>query len=131
MTLQQLNDYFCIMDKLRNASEMLESMKAKILSANCPDGMPHSHTMFDRTQALAFALASQEKAVAEIKAIAAGKEAEIKEYIQGISDPYMKTLFDLRFMCAYSWKEVAYMIGGGNTSDSVRMACYRYLKRNG
>lgn len=26
----------------------------------------------------------------------------------------------------YSWKEIAFAIGGGNTEDGVRMMCYRY-----
>ena len=55
-------------------------------------------------------------------------EREILEYIFSINDSQMRRIMRLRHIELKSWLQVANVIGGNNTADSVRMAHDRYLK---
>ena len=59
----------------------------------------------------------------EVKA----SEGQIMPFIQGIDDDQTRLIFRLRFLRGLAWKEVAAVIGGRISEDSVKMACYRYL----
>ncbi len=56
------------------------------------------------------------------------EKVEVEEFINGIDDVLIQQIFILRFVEGYKWFRVAMEIGGGNTEDSVRMACKRYLE---
>ena len=53
----------------------------------------------------------------------------LKDFIEGIEDQYIKSIFKARFMDQESWWRVAYNMGGYNSEDTVKMACHRYLER--
>ena len=55
-------------------------------------------------------------------------EREIFEYIFSINDSQMRRIMRLRHIELKSWLQVASIIGGNNTADSVRMMHDRYLK---
>lgn len=58
------------------------------------------------------------------------EQAVIEDYI-GTVDNYQDRLILLhRFVDLMSWGQVARRLGGKNTADSVRKACYRFLKKN-
>lgn len=57
-------------------------------------------------------------------------EREIFEYIFSINDSQMRRIMRLRHIELKSWLQVANIIGGNNTADSVRMAHDRYLKEH-
>lgn len=43
-------------------------------------------------------------------------------------DAQMRMILSLRFVNGLTWRQVAHSIGGGNTEDSVRKACQRFLQ---
>lgn len=45
-----------------------------------------------------------------------------------IHDNRTKLIFKLRFLCGFPWADVADVIGGRNTEEAVKSACYRYLQ---
>ena len=55
-------------------------------------------------------------------------EREILEYICSIDDSLMRQIMTHRHIELKSWLQVANIIGGNNTADSVRMMHDRYLK---
>jgi hypothetical protein len=57
-------------------------------------------------------------------------ERKIERYIEAIDDAQTRLMFKLRFIDCKRWENVAEEIGGGNTADSCRMACVRFLKKN-
>ena len=57
-------------------------------------------------------------------------EREIFEYIFSINDSQMRRIMRLRHIELKSWVQVANIIGGNNTADSVRMMHDRYLKEH-
>lgn len=128
MTLEALNDHLYILNQLQQAEERLESMKAVILGAQQYDGMPHGSGVSDKVAALAIALSKQEAEIAKLRKAVRESEKRILPFIDSIPDNRCKIIFELRFHCGLQWGEVANAIGGGNTSDTVRMTAYRYLQ---
>jgi hypothetical protein len=57
-------------------------------------------------------------------------ERKIERYIEAIDDAQTRLMFKLRFIDCKRWENVAEEIGGGNTADSCRMTCVRFLKKN-
>lgn len=56
------------------------------------------------------------------------KQEELMEYINTIDDSLIRQIITLRYINGLSWKQIANIIGGGNTPDSIRMIHNRFLK---
>ena len=54
---------------------------------------------------------------------------EILDFVNAIPDPLIRLIVSLRYINGLEWEQVALHIGGGNTGESVRKACERYLHR--
>lgn len=52
---------------------------------------------------------------------------DVEVFIVGIDDVLMKRIVNLRFIEKMTWNEVADVIGGNNSEDSVRMAFNRFI----
>lgn len=128
MTLDVLNSHLDLVLQLNTAREMLQSMRDSVLRASTYDGMPHAPGAHDKVGPLAIKLAEQEEVVARYERIVKKSEAEVKAYIDTITDNRTNLIFYLRFICGYEWQAVAEVIGGRNTEDAVKSVCYRYLQ---
>jgi len=51
----------------------------------------------------------------------------LNRYIASIEDSQMRLIMSYRFVNGLPWNQVAANIGGNNTADSVKKACYRFL----
>lgn len=84
----------------------------------------------DGTKEGAAELAARTKALRE-KIRRRGKERDrLRAYIDGVEEAQMRMILDLRFAKRLSWVKVAQRIGGPNTADGVRKACFRYLREH-
>lgn len=128
MTLQELNGHLDMVLQLQEAKESLTNLQAKILGAQQYDGMPHSHDASRKTEQFAAMLGSQREDVQRLEKIVARSEVEVKAFIDSIADSRTRLIFRLRFLCGCKWEEVADMIGGRNSENSVKHICYRYLQ---
>lgn len=129
MTVKELSQLYYLnreidMDRRRLAE--LEDL-ATSFSVNM-DGMPHASGYGDK---IARCVAD----IVDLKAIIAAKQQQclyerkrLERYIADVPDSLMRQIMTLRFIDGKHWYQVAMEIGGGNTEDSVRMACYRYLR---
>jgi len=54
---------------------------------------------------------------------------KVKAFINSIDDSLTRQVFHYRYSKCMHWQQVAYMIGGGNTAESVRKIAERYLKK--
>lgn len=128
MTLSELNQHFELIEKLARAREMLQSLR----DAACPGaavltGMPHTPGVKDKVGDLAAEIVDMDARVRFLEAEVKASEDAIMPFIQSIDDDQTRLIFRLRFLRGLAWKEVAAVIGGRNSEDSVRMVCYRYL----
>lgn len=56
------------------------------------------------------------------------QQARIEEYIAGIDDSFVRRIIVARYIECRSWDGVARKLGGGNTAESVRKVCERWIK---
>lgn len=130
MHLQELNTYFCLLERLNKAQELLTSLEAAALpqSPNM-DGMPHAPGVRDSVGTLAVEIADMRAQVAFLEQEAAVQGKAVAQYIESIHDDQTRLIFRLRFLRGFSWGEVAAVLGGRNTENGVKSTCYRYLQR--
>ena len=131
MTLSDLNLHLDMVTQLANARDRLQSMRESVMRAQTYDAMPHGTGASDKVGKLAILIVEQEEEVARYEKIVERSEIGVKEYIDTIQDNRTKLIFKLRFVCGFSWAEVADVIGGRNTEEAVKSVCYRYLQVDG
>ena len=74
-----------------------------------------------------------EKEVAALQGLLQRREQErdrLWRYIDDTEDARMRLILELRFAKRLPWVKVAERMGGGNTADGVRKACFRYLREH-
>ena len=54
----------------------------------------------------------------------------IEDYIRSVEDYQIRLILSYRFVDLLTWNQTARMVGGGNTEDSVKKMCYRFLKKS-
>lgn len=57
------------------------------------------------------------------------KSDEIENFIESITDSYIRQIFTYKYIEGLSWQQVSRKLGGYNTSDSVRMAAKRFFNK--
>lgn len=130
MTVKELSQLYYLNREIEADQQRLDELEVMVSSPKSPnyDGMPHAPGYSD----------SLSRMVAEIvdtKAILAAKQLQcihernrLERYISSIPDSLTRQIFALRFINGLSWYQVAMHIGG-NTEDSVKKVCYRYLNK--
>lgn len=129
MTLELLNEHLHILWEYQKAKDHLVEMRASVLGAQQFDGMPHATGVSDKVARLALVLADQEEEVRKLEKAVSRSEKSVRKYVERIPDNRTKLVFNLRFCCGMTWPEVAQTIGGGNSPETVKMTCYRYLMK--
>ena len=114
------------------------------ISSPAFDGMPHgsgNHSRVEQTAVRLVGLGEEgrelREAVTNIKASICARQTlivleceRLQKYIDGISDSQIRQIFTYRFVNGLAWEQVAACMGGGNSADTVKKTCYRYLKKN-
>lgn len=130
MTVKELSQLYYLNREIEADQQRLDELEVMVSSPKSPnyDGMPHAPGYSD----------SLSRVVAEIvdtKAIIAAKQLQcihernrLERYISNIPDSLTRQIFALRFINGLTWYQVAMHIGG-NTEDSVKKVCYRYLNK--
>lgn len=130
MTYDELSQFYAAFRELERTEEMLESLR----SAACPgaqvlSGMPIAPGYRDKLGDYAVEIADLDSEVERLRADLDRQRSDIEQFISTIPDVQARTIFRLRFLRGKTWKEVAALVGGGNTESNVKAICYRYLKR--
>lgn len=128
MTLLELNEHYELRKRLRKVQEMRRSLleTAEPGSAKL-SGTPIGSSPSDKVGALAVELADLDGRIRYLEDEVCRNESPILDFIQSIPDDQTRLVFRLRYVRALSFAEVADIIGGGNTDDTIKKAVYRYL----
>lgn len=54
----------------------------------------------------------------------------LEQFIDTIDSSYIRQIFTLRFVNGLQWGQVAASMGEGFLADSLKKACYRYLRKH-
>lgn len=132
MTKQELDHHLELVQQLEDERELLASLMAAAGSRTQRlDGMPHAHGAADPVGCLAAEIADMRETISRREADVARSAAAVAAYIQTIEDSQLRMVFRLRFIHGMPWKLVAASVGGRNTENGVKAACYRYIVRAG
>lgn len=130
MTFETLRHHWELRQQLEKHEDLLCELRHSAQAANhAPDGMPHTKGVSDKVSTLAIAIVDLEERIAYLKKTIAAEEGDISAWIGSIEDPLTRQIFRLRFLCGLSWADVAQTVGGRNSENSIKTACYRYMER--
>ena len=130
MTFETLRHHWELRQQLEKHEDLLCELRHSAQAANhAPDGMPRTKGVSDKVGTLAIAIVDLEERIAYLKKTIVAEEGDISAWIGSIEDPLMRQIFRLRFLCGLSWADVAQTVGGRNSENSIKTACYRYMKR--
>ena len=131
MTRTELERIYYLKKELVMWQERLAELQADIaLGTKVLDGMPRSATNGINKP-------TEDKAVKlqEVSKIVEGKIGEIQyavgeveKFILTIEDPLMRLIIEYRCCMLYTWENVADIVGGKNTAESVRQLYHRFVK---
>ena len=89
--------------------------------------MPHGKgDVHSKTESIALDIIELEQIIAEKQAQGIKERVRLERWIAAITDSLTRQVFTARFVEGLTWAEVADYVGG-NTEDSVKKICYRYL----
>ena len=129
MTLKELSQYYWLVREMERDRVRLEQMRLGAdLGAVTLTGMPHGTGVSDPTGQRGMALADLERLLDEKYTRCAEECLRIETYISTVEDSLTRQIMELRFVEFLTWDQVAVRIGGGNSSSSVKMRVYRYLR---
>lgn len=130
MTINELSQLYWLNREIEMDQKRLEELRGKVAPASptltrMPHGTGDNSSKVERVAA----------EIVDLEAIIAAKQIQciherqrLERYIRDIPDSLVRMVFTFRFVGGLTWGQVAESIGG-NTSDSVKKICYRYLDR--
>lgn len=132
MTVKELSQLFWLTKEIEyDIARLRELESVAYYSTPRIDGMPHQNILTnDMTANCAIELAEIESRIKTKIKQRKRERLKLEKYINSIPDSLTRQIFTLRFVEGKRWEDVSEKIGGGNTADSVKKTCYRYLKNS-
>lgn len=128
MTIKQLGELYWLNRNIPRETKRIAEMEAEASAPSAVKytGMPHSSTGYHESKLERNVVRIEERKEQLERMI--NKRDRLEQFIDNVPDSFTRYLLTLRFIDNMSWKEIAYTAGSGNTEDSVKKRCYRYLK---
>ena len=132
MTLKELSQLYYLNREIERDQERLEELRAKASAPGAPnyDGMPKSPSFENRLERYIAEIVDLEAIILAKTTQCLHERNRLERYIAEIPDSLTRQIFQLRFIKGLTWLQIAYSVGGNNTEASVKMVCYRYLKKD-
>lgn len=132
MTLKELSQLYYLNREIERDQERLEKLRASASAPGAPnyDDMPKSPSFENRLERYIAEIVDLEAIIQAKITQCLHERARLERYIAEIPDSLTRQIFQLRFINGLTWVQIAFSIGGNNTEASVKMVCYRYLKKD-
>lgn len=128
MTLRELNAHLKLVQELREMQEIRSYLLSKAQpGAQRLTGMPHVGGVSDPTGELGAEIAELRTAIDAKQREVNASAAPVAAWIQTIQRYKTRFIFKQRYLNGLYWKEVAFMVGHGQTAGNVSKICYQYL----
>lgn len=113
-----------VKDKVRGGAGGLQSFTI--------EGVPTKEYTEKRTElSIKRMLLKERKEMLEILELELLRQTNsVEKFLRNVKDSHIRRIIRLRVIDGMEWNEVADEMGGGNTSDSVKKAFYRYFEKN-
>lgn len=130
MTIKELSQLYWLNREIEQDTERLRQLETSALpGAQVLTGMPRGNMTSDRVGKYAAEIADLRGIINAKLTQCIYERARLERYIANVPDSLTRQIMTLRFIDGLSWRQVAACIGGGNTEDSVRKNCVRYIER--
>lgn len=132
MTLKELSQLYWLNREIEADQRRIDALQVAAYAPPPPDmsGMPHAGETARRVENMAVEITTLQGIIRAKQEQCLYERIRLERYIATIPDSLTRQIFTLRFVNGLDWAQVAYSIGGGNTADSVKKTCYRYLRKN-
>ena len=131
MTVRELSKLYYLQKLIERDAEHLAELEARLQpGAMNIDGMPKSPTSKNMMEEIVPLIIEVRERLAQEHADFLRERNVIERYIQGVEDYQIKLILSYRFVDLKTWRQIALLIGGNNTEDGVKKACYRFLKNH-
>lgn len=121
----------------------IDGLKSPTMSEDYPNGIQHTGThspvedTVEHIVLLEDALRRKHDALVNLKAQISARQTlivlerdRLERFIGTIPDSPMRQIFTFRFVNGLPWEQVAAGMGPGYLAESVRVSCYRYLRKH-
>ena len=127
MTIEQLKQYRSICAEIEEKTIELNNNIVKDTVRRSDNEFPYIQHSVEIS-----GIADNDRLTHRISLLKKAKE-ETEKFIDSIDDSLTRRIFEYRYVKGKvmpSWQSVAFKVGGGNTSDSVRKVHERFLRKN-
>lgn len=130
MTLKELSKLYYLNKLIERDTNRLAELEARLSPGSMNmSGMPKNPSPKNAIEEIIpLIIEMKDRIVAEQTKYVSERKA-IEDYINTIDDYQMRLIMSYRFIDLLTWNQTALLIGGGNTEDSVKKACYRFLRK--
>ena len=131
MTLKELSQLYWLNREIEMDKKRLEELESELSSVSSPEisDMPKSTSYDNKLERKVIDKVCLQSIIDKKNKRCIQERIKLELYICTIPDSLLRQIFTYRFINGLTWYQIAEHIGGGNTEDSVRMTCYRYLKK--
>lgn len=129
MTLEYLSQLHYTIKDIKHEENQLEMLRLRMTSINSRlTGMPSRSGVTDRIGELMPDIVDKTRKLDQLKLEFEIQRSRLEVEIRQIERIRIRLIFLLRFVDLKTWGEVASAIGGDDTDNSCKQACYRYLR---
>ncbi len=129
MTKKELSQVYYLDKEIKRDKERLKELQAKAYKITQEmGGMPSSRKKSDKVGNYAVEIAEQKSLIREKIKKCIYLQNRIIRYINSIEDSLIRQILTERYIELKSWRQIAFVVGGGNTENSVRMIHNRFLE---
>ena len=132
MTYRELRQLHYLNLEIEHDKERLIQLRNEMsgISGINLSGMPHGTMICNQPERIAIEISEIESTIKDKLLMCYHQRSRIERYISQIQDSLTRQIFTLRFVEDFNWSKVAFIIGGGNSADSVKKRCFRYITKN-
>lgn len=128
MTKKELSQLYYLKKEIRQLEQRINELETA--ATNCTvkiTGLPSGRGISDKIGNYAARIADL-KSLLDLNLKKCFYELNrLDRYIESVDDPLLRQIMTYRFINGYSWSKIAYMIGGNNTPDGLRIKMMRFL----
>ena len=131
MTKKELSQLYYLKKEIKEQQRRIAELEA--VATNCSTkitGLPSGKGISDKIGNYAAQIADL-KALLDLNLKKCFYELNrLDRFIQSVKDPLLRQILTCRFVNGYSWRKIAYTVGGNNTPDGLRVKMMRFLQKN-